>query len=96
MNRIFLMNIKSRNSNIIYLACVWFAVFVFMNWSYASWHWLRPSDARLNQTYSACSWGALTLLAVEFILNYPSDKLWPRIVSAVLALLVLVYALPTL
>ncbi len=96
MNQIVFMDIKSRNANFIYLAALWLAVRAFMDWSYTSWHWLRPRDARLDKTSFLCFVTALTLLAVEFILNYPSDKLWLRTVSAVLALLFLGFSMPTL
>ena len=82
----------------LYLAGVWVATYVFLNAANAGAHAIRPSfsDPQLSRILMISDIGVMLLFLIVFVRNIPVKRFWLRAGAALLALLFLIWLMPTI
>lgn len=88
---------KSTNNliNILWLCILWITIYIFIIWNYVSLHNIRSPDTTVRILNISSDFIAWTILLIGFTLNFPCKKLGIRFICGIIAILVMLFCLPT-
>jgi len=92
----YLHKITNCMVNLAWLIALWYIVYSFTVWNYASSRLISSTDTVRQIIGMACDFTAWAVLLVEFCLNFPCRHFLVRFLCGVAAVLILLAMMPIL